>query len=370
MPAPRAPSSARSFRLLAAAAFLTVAISGAWLLPDFLGLRIPGKLAATASALPQASGQVVTCPLEPASAVAGGQDGQFPFQPGVPGLTAADMATFLVIGNSAAASGRPRDAEVAFLMSCRLADKLKGAGSVESADGKLLLGAHYARLATGPDVPGDTGDAARPELLRRAEFLYLDSLRIYSAAYGPADEKSRVAADGLAAVRQSMARSALAAPARALQHAGAPPSPAGSIAEPVQAAELPPTQATPPSPVVARAAPVRAESPDAAQPQAKSPGMRADASFDCSRARSVSEKMICSDAELFQLNHEVGRVYARARDAAPDRADFGRRNEIEARRRESICRDRGCLLRWYAYRRDQLLREVQGRSQPGPTGWR
>lgn len=98
--------------------------------------------------------------------------------------------------------------------------------------------------------------------------------------------------------------------------------------------------------------------------------MRSDASFDCSRARSAPEKMICSDAQLFQLNHEVGRVYARARDATADRAAFRRQNDLEARRRESICRDRGCLLRWYSYRRDQLMSEIEGRTPPGPLSLR
>jgi len=86
------------------------------------------------------------------------------------------------------------------LMACRLADQRKGVGSVESADGKYLLGAHYAQLALGASFAGVASAASRPELLKRAEFLYLDSLRIYSATYSQADEKSRSSADGLAAV--------------------------------------------------------------------------------------------------------------------------------------------------------------------------
>ena len=350
-------------------------IAGAWLMLDVPGLPMSGKPVTSASA-PQASGQVASCPLEPATAASGGQDGQFPFQPDVPGLTATDIASFIVIGQGAAASSRPHDAEVAYLMSCRLADKLKGVNSVESADGKFLLGGHYAKLALGA---GSASDASRPELLRRAEFLYLDSHRIFSTAYGQADQKSRAAADGLAAVRQTLAQGSTVQPAPApvptpatapeqtLASAAALPARAAS---PERQAPVAPLQASVASPPVRHVEVAKAVLPAPEAPQERRPGMRSDASFDCSRARSVPEKMICSDAELFQLNHEVGRVYARAKDASADRAAFRRQNDLEASRRESICRDRGCLLRWYAYRRGQLIEELQGRSSTRPVGWR
>jgi len=361
---PALPTSRQLKVFISGSVLAAAAIAGAWLLLDPLGLPMPGKPVTLASAsAPQASGQVASCPLEPATAVAGSQDGRVPFQPDVPGLTAADMASFIVMGKDAAASSRPRDAEVAFLMSCRLADKLKGANSVESADGKYLLGGHYAQLALGA---GSAPDVSRPELLRRAEFLYLDSLRIYSAAHGQADERSRSAADGLAAVRQTLAQAPTAQPAHApekptqgtaLASLGLESGPASS---PVSVA----------SPPVRKVEVAKAALPASEEPQDERPGMRSDASFDCSRARSAPEKMICSDAELFQLNHEVGRVYARAKNATTDRAAFRRQNDVEARRRESICRDRGSLQRWYAYRRDQLMNEIEGHTPPRPMAWR
>lgn len=340
------------------------AIAGTWLLLDPLGLPMSGPPVTTAAAAgPQASGQVASCPLVPATAVAGSQDGRFPFQPDVPGLTATDMASFIVMGKDAAASSRPRDAEVAFLMSCRVADTLKGADSVESADGKYLLGGHYAQLAL---AAGSAHDASRPELLRRAEFLYGDSLRIYSAAYGQADERSRSAAEGLASVRQTLAKASAAQPAHALA-APRQDSALASLGLEGDLAASPIPVARPP---VRKVEVAKAALPAPETPQDERPGMRSDASFDCSRARSAPEKMICSDAELFQLNHEVGRVYARAKNATNDRAAFRRQNDVEARRRESICRDRGCLQRWYAYRRDQLLNEIEGRSPSLPMAWR
>ena len=365
-PLPPAAPTARQLKVFVSGSVLAAAaIAGAWLLLDPLGLPMPGKPVTIASAsAPQASGQVPTCPLVPATVASGSQDGKFPFQPDVPGLTATDMASFIVIGKDAAASSRPRDAEVAFLMSCRLADKLKGADSTESADSKYLLGAHYARLAL---LAGFALDASRPELLRRAELLYLDSLHIYSAVHGQTDARSRSAADGLAAVRQTLAQ---APPAQPTPVPEKPPQATASASPALQQSGPAPSPVPVARPPVRRVEVAKAAVPASEAPQNQRPGMRSDASFDCSRARSAPEKMICSDAELFQLNHEVGRVYARAKNAAPDRAAFRRQNDVEASRRESICRDRGCLLRWYAYRRDQLMSEIEGRTPPGPTAWR
>ncbi|MDB5884135.1 MAG: hypothetical protein JWR74_306 [Polaromonas sp.] len=306
------------------------------------------------AAAPQASGQVATCPPEPAAAMAGQADGQFPFQANVSGLTANEIESFIVIGRDAVAAGRLRDAEVAFLMSCHVADKFKGANSLESADAKSQLGGHYARLALGG---GAAGRASRPEFLKRAEFLYLDSFNIYASMYGPAHEKSRSAADGLAALRHQ------------------PLAQAGAVAETRPVATLAPVVEKPLPP--ANAPPRKAETAKAALPApqvqpVQSASLRPEPSFDCSRTRTASEKMVCADAELFQLNHELGRVYARAKNATADRAAFRRQHDLEWSRRESICRDRGCLVRWYAYRRDQLMSEIEGRTQPQsqPQSWR
>lgn len=331
---------------------VAAAVMGARILSDSPLIPTSGGTVTSAST-PQASGRVVTCPLEPAVAVAGKKDGQFPFQANLSGLTATEIGSFMVIGKDAAAAGRQRDAEVAFMMSCRVADKLKGAYSVESADAKVQLGGHYARLALDG---GFAGQASRPELLRRAEFLYLDSLNTYSSSYGPADEKSRFAADGLAAVRQQTGVQAKAAMAVSVASVVPQPPVPGEL---LQLSNVPNHQAE-----IAKAA---LPAPQAQQVQ--SAAMRPEPSFDCTRTRSASEKMVCSDAELFQLNHELGRVYARAKNATADRASFRRQHDLEWSRRESICRDRGCLLRWYAYRRDQLMNEIEGRAQSQPLSW-
>ena len=147
--------------------------------------------------------QLVACSAQPIAPVADEKDGRFPMQADESGLITADIASFLVLAQAASAAGRVRDAEVALLMSCRIADKLKGSASVESADAKYRLGLHYAELAL---HGASTGAGNRPELLARAEILYADSLLTYAARFGDTHEKSRLAADGLASVRQVLAQ--------------------------------------------------------------------------------------------------------------------------------------------------------------------
>ena len=77
-------------------------------------------------------------------------------------------------------------------------------------------------------------------------------------------------------------------------------------------------------------------------------------SFDCARARSVPEKIICSDSELARMDRDLGRVYARAKRAADNPRQFQRESDREWRRREAECRDRECLVDWYLDRRAQL----------------
>ena len=202
-------------------ALAAAAVVAVWMLPSADTSLAPGK-PKTSVAPPQqialGSGQLAICPIEPAAIAASDKDGKFPLQTGVEGLIAADITSFIVVGNEAAAADRPRDAEAAFLMACRVADKLGGAGSIESADAKYQLGSHYAKLALG------TGGANRAELLKRAESLYRDSLQTSIAHHGKAHEKSQLAAQGLAAVKQTLAQgeNVQAKPATAAAPAPAP----------------------------------------------------------------------------------------------------------------------------------------------------
>ena len=309
------------------------------------------------------------CPLQPAVAAAGVKDGQLPLQADVSGLTATDIGSFLVIGKQSAAAGRPRDAEAAFLMACRVADKLKGTGSVESADARYQLGAHYRALALAAGTTLAGHDQA--ELLQRAEGLYADSLPGYVAKYGNSSDQAKQAGEGLSAVRQALARpppSAQPVPDGLPVQASAADATGRVIRADAATSEanppLSPTPAPQPQTRKVETARVAPETP----PTFQAPGLSGGAgpSFDCRRARSNTEKMICSDAELARLDRELGRAYTRAKNTTPDPAAFQRQSELEWRRRETICQDRGCLLRWYAYRRSQLVSVIEGREQVPP----
>ena len=72
------------------------------------------------------------------------------------------------------------------------------------------------------------------------------------------------------------------------------------------------------------------------------------------------------------MDRELGRLHARARNASPDPAGFRRQNDQEWRNRETSCRDRDCLVRWYSHRREQLLADIErapGRDEPTVYRW-
>lgn len=138
--------------------------------------------------------------------------------------------------------------------------------------------------------------------------------------------------------------------------------PAGGAAAPV-AALPPPNPAVPeviepdrPRRVAMGAAAERPATPSAA------PAAPVRPSFDCAKARSAPERIICADPELSRMDRELGRLHARAKAAAPDPAAFKRQNDQEWRRRESSCRDRACLLAWYDQRREQLVETLEEAS--------
>lgn len=105
------------------------------------------------------------------------------------------------------------------------------------------------------------------------------------------------------------------------------------------------------------AAPERAVAPAVAAGSGVRP------SFDCAKARSSPERIICADPELSRRDRELGRLHARAKAAAPDPAAFKRQNDEEWRLRESSCRDRACLLAWYDHRREQLMETLEEASR-------
>jgi hypothetical protein len=288
------------------------------------------------------------CPTEPAAIIAGNKDGRYRMPAEVSGYATTEPHVFVAMGNEAAAAGRAHDAEIAYLMACRVADKFKGAGSVAAADARYELARHYGNLA-------DTSDKNAPncgEILRRAEQLYSDSHQLYRARYGADHEKSRQAAQGLAGVQQTlMAQAGIPA----ASSAGAAPILPPVVASPRPEANVPnPDNAAAPSfpAVIAKpqARPIPLEKARERSQQKKVTSRQAKPGPACAWARTKAEKLICSDAELARLDREVDYLQARARNAW--------KYEDEWRRREAMCRDRACMLQVISNKRSQLMADI------------
>lgn len=70
------------------------------------------------------------------------------------------------------------------------------------------------------------------------------------------------------------------------------------------------------------------------------------ASFDCAKARSYSEKLVCSTPDLSRADEELGRIYRRAKQATGNSKDFRQLAEDFWKKRER-CRDEQCVRNWY-----------------------
>ena len=79
------------------------------------------------------------------------------------------------------------------------------------------------------------------------------------------------------------------------------------------------------------------------------------ASFDCAKAKSRAEILVCSDSELSSLDDDLAKIYSKAKSLAASPAEFKAQGEREWKKREATCIDKQCLLAWYSQRSDQLL---------------
>jgi curved DNA-binding protein CbpA len=70
-------------------------------------------------------------------------------------------------------------------------------------------------------------------------------------------------------------------------------------------------------------------------------------SFDCKKAKSVSEKLICSDSELSAKDVELSNLFNKAKSYSSNLKDFNKKQLEAWRYRESTCFDKECLLKWY-----------------------
>ncbi|WP_343585472.1 hypothetical protein [Herbaspirillum sp.] len=95
------------------------------------------------------------------------------------------------------------------------------------------------------------------------------------------------------------------------------------------------------------------------------------ASFDCGKAGSANEKIICGDAELSALDDKLGRAFRLARMRAADKRAFSADSDRQWSWREQNCHERGCLADWYRRRQAELQAQaaapVLAQVQPAPA---
>jgi TerB N-terminal domain len=90
------------------------------------------------------------------------------------------------------------------------------------------------------------------------------------------------------------------------------------------------------------------------------------ASFNCAKAVSSNELMICADRQLSAMDDDIAVLYRAAKAEAPDTVAFKKETNAEWRRRER-CTDRDCLVAWYQRRSSQLatvLNSAQSKEAP------
>lgn len=88
------------------------------------------------------------------------------------------------------------------------------------------------------------------------------------------------------------------------------------------------------------------------------------ASFDCNKAASLPEMMICNDADLSRRDDELSRIYQEAKAVAVDQGAFKEQTRAAWLWREKNCQTKACLLDWYANRKVTLQKIIDAGGQP------
>jgi len=81
------------------------------------------------------------------------------------------------------------------------------------------------------------------------------------------------------------------------------------------------------------------------------------ASYDCEKASTKVEKMICTDSELSKLDEELGKTYSAALKKTPDLLALKQQQRDWLKERNG-CADSGCLKAHYQQRNGELARIV------------
>jgi len=91
--------------------------------------------------------------------------------------------------------------------------------------------------------------------------------------------------------------------------------------------------------------------------------LKVSPSFDCTKAKSTSEKLICSDSQLATEDNELHELYKLAKIKTGNSAEFKSETVAAWKDREKNCFDKACVLEWYASRKTTYQNIINGTQQ-------
>jgi uncharacterized protein len=261
---------------------------------------------ATPSAVPATSSVHAgfnACGFSPLLPARDSLDGRYHLEAVLPTAEPPSFTALMAVAGDAAGQQRQRDAEVALIVACRVAERTQGARSVDVASAQAKLAQVY--LAFARSATSGAGDA-----IHRAHDLMVQSLAGYTAILGVQSSRTQVAAQKLSQFE--------AAQAQGVDPAMSPQELDAAIA----------------ASTVMGSAPISIDAICSANPAAPP----------------------CNDPELLQADADLARLRLQAAAVTRDRQGFEMRLRT-AQASRAACVDVACLRRWYDHRRGELLKE-------------
>ena len=84
-----------------------------------------------------------------------------------------------------------------------------------------------------------------------------------------------------------------------------------------------------------------------------------ETSFDCTKAKSIPENLICHDPILAEKDKELAVIFERAKIAVLNKPEFRQRARNQWNYREKNCKNRDCVESWYEYQKSVLQKIAQ-----------
>jgi uncharacterized protein len=81
-------------------------------------------------------------------------------------------------------------------------------------------------------------------------------------------------------------------------------------------------------------------------------------SFDCRKAHSPTEQLICNDPELSAADDQLGALYQNVQSVTKSPRLLRMERDQDWQWRETNCADKTCLLTWYWNREEELTRQL------------